>query len=246
MEAKHEDQIDQLRQECAKPDFLSQLFGIDWPPGDSFPEDFRAWEHQRSFQERCKDGLLSRWTAELFMEDHRVHPVRWAAASLGMRSESLVQLLPQLPKAGLRRNYELYPGLIDKSLTEDLVRSLKGLRFRTFGTHNSFCTILHGAIRDATGIAPVPWYCATSLKLGEYERQFASVIDSVTLDGLSVKHSVWLQLGKPLRLAPDRCSKLFYAEHHDAMRNLIAGTGEPEGLAAYQQWLEERKGAAHA
>jgi hypothetical protein len=179
------------------------------------------------------------------MQDHRLEPLPWVAASLGMKPESLAAVLRKLPEAGLRRTYELYTGLIDKSLNEDLVRSLKGLRFRTFGTHNSFCTILHGALREVTGVQPEPWYCATSLELGEYERQFASVIDSVTGEGLSVKHSVWLNLGKPLRLAPDRCSKLFYARHRDEMRGMLAGRGEPEDLHAYLAWIREPQGSGH-
>jgi hypothetical protein len=245
VETKYTDRITHLRNECASPAFLSELFGIPWPPGGAFPEDFRKWQNQRSLRDRCEDGQQSRWLAEFFMQDHRLEPLPWTAAALGVSPNSLKQLLPLLPKAGLRRAYELYPGLLDKSLNEDLVRSLKGLRFRTFGTHNSFCTILHGALRDATGMQPEPWYCWTSLKLGEYERQFASVVDSITGEGLSVKHSVWLNLGKPLRLAPDRCSKLFYAQHHDEMRGMLAGRGEPDDLPAYLQWLAEQRTGGH-
>jgi hypothetical protein len=154
-------------------------------------------------------------------------------------------VLPLLPKVGLRRKYDLYPNVIDKSLSDDLVRSLEGLRFRTFGTHNSYCTILHEALKNATGVTVKPWYCATSLKVEEYPRQFGSTIDSITLEGLSVKHSVWLDLGKPMRLAPDRCSKLFYAENRAKMKGMIAGTGEPEDLSIYLDWLAGKQGNVH-
>jgi hypothetical protein len=241
---KYRDQIARLREECAGTDFLSHLFGITWPPNKDFVDGYYPWAKQRSFHERCGDPLKSRWVAEWFLSDNRLEPLPWMAASMGMKPKSLRAVLPVLPNAGLRRPYELYPDVIDKSLSEDLVRSLKGLRFRTFGTHNSYCTILHGALKDATGVTVEPWYCATSLRVEEYERQFASTLDSITLEGLSVKHSVWLDLGKPMRLAPDRCSKLFYAENRAEMRGMIAGTGEPEDLAVYLEWLA-KKGAGN-
>jgi hypothetical protein len=244
VDEKFAGQIAQLREECVSYEFLYNLFGMTWPPCGEFVEEYHAWAKQRSFHDRCGEPLRSRWVAEWFLSDNRLEPLRWAAASMGMQPKSLAEVLPLLPKAGLRRKYDLYAEVIDKSLSEDLVRSLKGLRFRTFGTHNSYCTILHDALTNATGVTIEPWYCATSLKVEDYPLQFASTIDSVTLEGLSVKHSAWLDLGKPMRLAPDRCSKLFYAENRAEMQGLLAGTGEPEDLSDYLDWLAGSRGAA--
>jgi hypothetical protein len=245
MDEKHMDQIVKLREECVSYDFLCDLFGIAWPPDGEFTAEYLAWATQRSFHDRCGDPLRSRWVAEWFLSDNRLEPIRWAAARMGMQPESLAEILPLLPKAGLRRKYDLYAGVIDKTLSDDLVRSLRGLRFRTFGTHNSYCTTLHAALQDATGVAIEPWYCATSVDLEDYPRKFASTIDSITLKGLSVMHSVWLDLGKPIRLPPDRCSKLFYAENRAEMKDMIAGTGEPEDINDYLNWLAQKKAVVH-
>jgi hypothetical protein len=242
---RHEGQIAQLSTECVSMEFLRDLFGIEWPPSDEFVEEYQAWATQRSFHERCGAPLRSRWVAEWFFSDNRLEPLPWAAASMGMKPESLVEVLPLLPRVGLRRKYDVYPNVIDKSLSDDLVRSLKGLRFRTFGTHNSYCTLLHNTLKDATGVTIKPWYCETSLKVEDYPQQFASTIDSITLEGLSTKHSVWLDLGKPMRLAPDRCSKLFYAENRAEMQGMIAGSGEPEDLNVYLYWIASKKRASH-
>src|SRR5207237_292562 len=131
---------------------------------------------------------VSRCLAEMFLQDHRLQALPWTAARLGMIPDSLEEVLAALPKLGLRRNYHLYPGLIDETLGDDLIRSLRGLRFRTFGTHDSFCELLHAALLEAVGIQIEPSYCATSLALGDYPKLFASTLDSITLEPLSVRH----------------------------------------------------------
>ena len=59
-----------------------------------------------------------------------------------MKPESLDELLPELPRIGLSKN-TIYRQFVEKPLSDDLVRTLPGLRFRTFGTHDfsaSTCT----------------------------------------------------------------------------------------------------------
>ncbi len=245
VEAHQKEQIGHLKTDCVTADFLSQLYGIRWPPGEAFPDDYHAWESQRFPKQRCGGDLVSRWAAEFFMQDNRVQPLPWSAAGLGMTPGALGEVLTLLPKMGMRRNYAVYPGLIDKSLKDDLIRSLRGLRFRTFGTHDAFCELLHAAINEATGYHPERWLCATSTELAEYPLLYASQIDSILLQPLSTKHSVWLDLGKPLSLNPDRFSKLFYARHRDEMRQLLAGRGEPGDMDYYLQRLGKAGGQAH-
>ena len=235
MDAKDAEQIAHLKTQCVPASFLARLYGIDWPPGGDFPADFAHWLGTRAYRPVCDGGLGSRWVAETFLRDHRLRPLPWAAARLGLKPDSLKGLLAAMPGMGLRRNYEVYPGLVDESVGEDLIQSLKGLRFRTFGTHDAFCETLHAAIAQQTGLKPAAWHCATSVKLEEYPRLFAYHLDSITLEPLSVRHSVWLESGKPLHLDPDRFSKLFYVAHREELRPLIAGRGEPEGLGYYER-----------
>jgi len=52
---------------------------------------------------------------------------------------------------------------------------------------------------------------------------------------------MWLDFQKPLSLGPDRCSKLFYAENHHALRPYRAGRQEPDDLEMYQQFFREQE-----
>ncbi len=187
------------------------------------------------------NDVAPRFHIERFLDVQELDSIKFAAAKLGMRTDSLRELLPLLSGIGLRTNYEPYPGLglIQRSLSEDLTRKLPRLRFKTFGTHDVFCQLMHDALRNAFGLEVEPLYCATQDELADAEngfRAFASTWDNLTMQPLSVKHQVWLDLGKPLSLTPDRCSKLFYARNRERLRGHLAGRGEPQNLDVYMRF----------
>lgn len=221
-----------LQVPCVDVEFLTETHAISWPPDDQFGRDFAAWFSSLRQPRQCGEGKVHRYTFEQFVQSQKLLTRAYASARLGMRPESLDELLPELPRIGLSKKYEVYQGIIDASLSEDLVSSLKGLRFRTFGTHDSFCELLHHALHEALGLTIQALFCATADELSE-QRMYASIWDNITLRSLSVKHSVWLDFKKPLSLAPDRCSKLFFAQHYDELKEHLAGREEPRDLRLY-------------
>lgn len=216
---------------CVDVDFLRETYGIAWPPDEQFAGDFAAWLAMRRTVP-CTERKAHRYEFETFLQSQGLLTRNYAAARLGMDPESLDGMLPDLPRIGLSKKYAVYHNITDESLSEDLVRTLPGLRFRTFGSHDSFCELLHHALHQAIGLEIQPLFCATADELGE-QRMYASTWDNITLQPLSVKHSVWLDFKKPLALAPDRCSKLFLARHYDELRPHLAGREEPRDLRFY-------------
>lgn len=213
-------------------EFLKETHKIDWPPDGQFATDLGFWLTSRGRAERCEEGKTDRYAFEAFLQSQNLLTRADASASLGMRPESLDELLPQLPRIGLSKKYEVYPGIIDSSLSDDLVSSLKGIRFRTFGDHDSFCELSHRAIHEALGLTIKGLFCATADELGE-QRIYASTWDNITLKPLSMRHGVWLDFKKPLSLAPDRCSKLFLARHYEELKDHLAGREAPRDLRFY-------------
>jgi len=230
VDAKAEWSIANLKTRCVEPDYLIQLNGITWPVDVQFDRDFASFLNGRA--KPCENGGIDRYRFELFLQSQKLLSRNYAAARLGMTPKSLDGLIPKLPELGLSKKYKVYEGIYEASMSDDLVSMLPGLRFRTFGTHDFFCEFLHNQLRETLKIEINPLYCRTSERLGG-QRMFASTWDNVLLEPLSVKHSVWLDFGKPLSLAPDRCSKLFYAEHHEEMKQYLAGKEEPRGLGDY-------------
>jgi hypothetical protein len=232
VDAQEKKRLGDLQVPCVDVEFLTRTHGIAWPPDGQFERDFGAWFKTLRRATKCDGGKVHRYGFEMFLQSQKLLTRNYAAARLGMQPKSLDALLPALPQLGLSKKYAVYPGIVDESLSEDLIRALPELRFRTFGTHDSFCEILHGGLRDALGIEIRELFCATSEDLGD-QRMFASTWDNITFRPLSVKHSVWLDFKKPITLAPDRCSKLFYAGNYEELRPFLAGREEPRDLSFY-------------
>jgi hypothetical protein len=240
MNAQEKDRFDFLRNgPCVPFQYVPDYYGLSWPLPDELRQDFESWQSQLRRPVSCADGTVSRYDLESFMQRKSVIPKKWMGAQLGMTLASLDELLPRLKEIGMHvQRYVVYPDLIAQSLSEDLVPNLPGLRFRTFSDHNSFCLRLHADIAKTLGIKAQPLFCATSDRLQDYPRQFASQFDCITLAPLSGKHQMWLDFRKPLNLGPDRCSKLLYVENREAIRPFCAGTHEPDDLDGYIQFLE--------
>jgi hypothetical protein len=245
VDAPEQQRFDFLRQgPCVPSQYVRDYYGLPWPLPDDLRTDFEAWQRQLRRRVDCGEGNIPRYELETFMQQKNVVPKKWIGARLGMTVASLDQLLSGLRGIGMRpQRYVAYDDLIDESLSEELVPNLPGLRFRTFSDHNSFCERLHADLEKTLGIKVQPLFCATSDRLHDYPRQFASNFDCITLSPVSGKHQVWLDFRKPLNLGPDRCSKLFYVENRDALRPYCAGTQEPEDLEDYVQVLAGQQNA---
>lgn len=244
MNAQEQERFDSLhRGSCVPITYIRDYYGLPWPLTEHVRADFEVWQRQRGRRRGCAEGAASRYDLEEFMQQKDVMPKKWMAARLGMRVASLDELLARLTDLGMRpQRYAVYADLIAASLSDDLVPTLPGLKFRTFSDHNSFCERLHAEIDKVLGIKVQPLFCETSERLEDYPRQFASNFDCITLAPLSARHQLWLDFRKPLNLGPDRCSKLFYVENRDALRPYCAGTQEPDDLDGYLVLLARQGG----
>ncbi|MGD0898515.1 MAG: hypothetical protein ABR915_11810 [Thermoguttaceae bacterium] len=217
--------------------YVADYYGVTWPFAGDLRHDYDLWESQLRRRPAHGEGQVSRYLIEDFMQRKQVIPKKWMGAHLGMAPASLDALLGRLEGIGLRRQrYVVYPEMIAESLPEDIVPNLRGLRFRTFSDHNSFCARLHAELRDDLHLEVEPLFCATSVELADYPRQYANSFDCITLQPLSGRHQMWLDFHKPMNLGPDRCSKLFYLANHQTLEPFRAGTREPD-LAVYEQFI---------
>ncbi len=222
--------FEMLRQgPCISADYLRDFYGLTYPWHDDLRQDFEKWASGRGRVAQCDEGKLSRYEVESFMRWQRVIPHGWMAVRLGMTRTSFQQTLAELARLGMKlARYAIYAELISESLADDLVLHLGDLRHRTFGDHDSFCERLHEALLQELGIQIEPEYCVTSLRVNDQPPRFAQHVDCLTLDPVSVRHQIWLDFRKPLYLAPDCCSKLYFAQNQEVLRPYIAGAQEPD------------------
>jgi hypothetical protein len=221
---------------CVPVEYVRDYYGLTWPLSVDLRQDFEAWRGRLRRPAHCGDEAVSRYELESFMQQKDVETKKSMGARLGMTVDSLEQVLSHLSGLQMRRQrYDVYPDLVARSLSEDLVRNLPGLKFRVSSDHNAFCARLHSELQNELKIEVEPLFCATSDILQDDSRQYAREFDCITLAPLSGRHQIWLDFRKPLNLGFDRCSKLFYAENREALRPYCAGTQEPDDVDEYIQ-----------
>jgi len=244
--------LEMLRGRMVDEQYVRDYYGVDHiADARELREDMQAYRNS-TFRSPPDEppGLFDRYVIEGFCQARGLLPRKWEAARLGLRVEMLETILQrrlELPTP-LRKEYVQYGCLVEESLTEDLVRSLPDLRYRTFYDHETFCERLHWALRNSLDITEEDmWHaklwCATDATMGDladYPRRYASHFDSLTCQPLSLAHQLWLDFGKPLFLGADRCSRLFFVENEASLQSFVAGSAEPEGLDRYRELLHAR------
>lgn len=242
--------FEMLQDRFIEPQYIADYFGIDnVSSNQELAADIDRYRATLLNPSVVPNGKVDRYALEGFLQARRLLPIKWAAARLGMNEEMLRTIVDRrldLPTP-LRREYIEYGCLIDEGLSDDLVRAIPDLRFRTFYDHESFCERLHEGIRQALAIPAediqaAKLWCATdqelsSMGLSDYPRRYGYYFDCLTCDPISIAHAMWLDFEKPLNLAPDRCSKLIFVRYRGDLEDWVAGTRAPDDLDRYEECL---------
>ena len=225
-------------------EYIEAYYGLAWPFNGGLKVDFDNWRKGRRAPAENTDDLVSRYEIELFFSSNSLTTTKLMAAQLGMDEASLKRFATKKKLRWInmyRNRYFIYENVVSTDFADDLKSALVNLRHRTFGSFNGFCYRLHQDLKTRLMTQNITkLVCATSQKLGETPLQTANAYDCITLLPLSTKHCEWLDFGKPLRLSPDRVSKLFFAKHFEEVEAHLAGTKPPE-LEPYQRFLAENQ-----
>ncbi len=89
---------------CVPTQFIRDFYGLPWPLPDDLGRDFAAWQRQLRRRAKCKDGEVSRYELETFMQQKGVMPKKWMGARLGMTTKSMNDLLLGLDRLQMRPN----------------------------------------------------------------------------------------------------------------------------------------------
>jgi len=250
MPANVQHRFDMLQGRFVDAQYLADYYGLDGLAGNAnLLTDMARYRETLRNAPNPPAGMTDRYLLEGFLQTRRLLPIKWAAARLGMNQPMLVSILDRrmdLPTP-LRKEYVDYGCLVEEGLSEDLIRALPQLRFRTFYDHESFCERLHVALSLALNLADAAvqdgkLWCATDralneFGLGDYPRRYGSYFDCLTCEPLSVAHAVWLDFEKPLSLGPDRCSKLVFVRYREDLDEWVAGTRAPDDLERYEEYV---------
>lgn len=227
------ERIEAARERRCNFAFVREYFGLDFASDEALRRDFLFWMRQRRNDEPLSDETVDRWWLEMFLQDRRLLPVKWAALQLGMTQESFMELRRELGQAGPQLMYHPSPDLVGSSFEQDVFGQFQ-LRTRPASAnghdplhHNSTCQRIHAWIADEFGFVVQPEYCRTSRRVGHQPPHFAKYLDILMLEPVSPVYQVWLDFGKWLTLPPDRCSLYGYAVYQAEVARYLAGREAP-------------------
>ena len=177
-----------------------------------------------------QDGNVSRSLFEGYLQAFEGQTYRWAAAKLGMKEDSLRTLLA-IMSLNAMSPCRAVNGILVGDLKKHILNNLPRLRHMLYASNDAFCARVHREIKEQYGFDVEPLFCATSVALKE--PRFAYEFDCITDEPVAVMHCMWLNLGKPLNLRPDVCSKLTYSANREELRQFVMTSQEPD-LSRYQ------------
>lgn len=222
--------------------FLVRYYGIQLPD-DSFLGMFRAWNAAFSPQRNFfSHDFFDRYALEKFFQYQKMMPMKWAAAALGMDTDSLLSTLNEMSNQGLITLNDFRAG--DQFVREELIRTfyrrIPNLNATFFENHDDYCRQLHRSISQLLHFEIRPLYCLTSIALQEQNLKFAQAFDILTDQPVSIQNEVWLNFNKPISLRPDITSQLSYVRHSATIGRCLFGAvrmvnnNQREKLLAYQ------------
>jgi hypothetical protein len=224
MTAEEQERLDALQRDWITGQEAMALVGVD-PFDPSFEGMLIAYgQTLRGGRWPFKEDKVSRYLLESFLLDQRLISVPNAGARLGMTAASLLTVVSALEDKGLvpagRRELA---NTISLDLIESLHRRLPGTeRAQTFSNQSDYCAKVHAAL-VGMGIAVEPLYCETSRFLGEQPMKLAYDFCRISQQPTSLANRVYMNFGKPLRLPPDVCSRLFFFKHQDELGGFLFG-----------------------
>lgn len=201
--------LHELKSEFASADLIRDIYGLDVDPASDLVAQLNAWASRHYEREApvVEGDAVHRWRLETYLQRERRLSVRWAAARLGMTTPSFRELAERLVDEHLL-DWSTTSQLIREDDVSDIHKNFEGLKWRTFGSVQSFCKMLHEKVEGEFGIIVEPLHCITSESNGEEPVLYAQGFDLLTDQPTSTRHEHWLRTGKPMHLRPDVCATL--------------------------------------
>jgi hypothetical protein len=236
MTSEEDLRLQQARERFCAPDFFGAYYGLDLDRDVALRKDYTFWMHGRE-REPFKDDRVDRWSFELFLQTRDLVSRKWMATQLGMKLNSLTQLLEKLDDLGPAFRYHKSDDLIGKNFGRQLEELIDDFQLRVPDSKKYMAT-LHRRVHEKLSVKIEPEFCATSQEVGDVEPEYGNYWDILTFKPISMKYQTWLSFGKWLTLQPDRCSILFYYRNLEIMRPFRAAFDDPEIPANVAQMLQ--------
>ena len=213
-------QLEILEKRICPVSWASEKYGIDFDYDKRLAGRFMKWAS--TFENR-KDVMgptfIDRFSFELFLQYFKLVPLKYASIHLGMTVRSFENVLRKMDADGeFSHNLDFDSKVIEDTLVGNLIRHFPKLDGISFVSQTEMCQALHEEIENEYELEVEKVFCETSKLIDEPPYQYAYEFDALTLEPMSIKYQLWMDLGKPIVLKPDACSVRNF--HHCKMNRL--------------------------
>ncbi len=218
--------VEALQRDWITPEEAKDIVGVNpWDP--SLEGMLLAYgQTLRNSPSPFKEGYVSRFMLEGYLQDHRFITERAASVRLGMTLESFLKVISALEERGLVPPSRGCPaGTVSLDVVENIHQRLPGPhKKQLFISASDYCAKLHIKIKNQLSIEVEPVFCTTSQALKETPLVYAYDYCRISGQPTGLPNRVYMNFGKPLRLAPDICSRLFFFKHQEELNALVLGS----------------------
>lgn len=219
---------------------IKTKYGIDLDKNMHLLAQYRIWVegYRKDFEKVLSfeaQKLIHRNLLELFFQYRELVPIKYAAISLAMNPEDLERVLNKACEKEYitesERNGD-FNGVFRLS-TLKFWKRFKSLQHRIFLDHDNFIDHFYSAIKTELGIndmtPPIKCFAASSIS----QNDCAITFDSITGQPLGLRFQEFLNIPKPIQLAPDVCSIKTYKDNESFLSGKMLGRISQEYITLF-------------
>lgn len=222
-----QDRLQKIRPPDWDKDVFVDWYGVDlWGEAKGLSRYLDTWSlHRMHLKDVRTETHVNRIAFERYLKSNNLMPLAFAADRLAIPRETLPGLLNKMAsECYLMADSSWNQGVCATTLPENLPDLLPSFPKRVYTNVTSRIHAFHKAARKDVDDNLMMVETET-LEGGERKPGYNR--DILTLEPVALGDSVWLELGKPVSLPPDVCSKRTYLEFREQLDDVRMGP-EPE------------------
>jgi hypothetical protein len=203
---------------------LAAWLGIRFAAAHPLLAQFQMW-NTGSYEAAYEDSpTIDRGRFGTFLNSRSYVPLRAAALEFALTVTCFQEVMAAAESKNLAFPEEtrgVFPGVYSAEFIAGFFKRFKSMCDRTFPNSDVFFARLHHQFKEHLAMMVEPVTCLTSELLGE--SHYATSMDAITQQPMSLPYQVFLDTRLPAQLRPDACSWLTYFQFEEILKPALLG-----------------------
>jgi hypothetical protein len=219
--------------EWPAPD-IEDWFGIELAQCQPLLRQYEIWLTGNPDAAYRSGDSINRSKFEIFLNSRHLMTIKAAALQLALEEACFRDVMNAAKQKGFVSDAEArgdFPNFFRSELVSEFHKRFPKLREKIFPSLAVYYDRLHTEIQRVLNVRVAPLKCPTARLFGEDD--YATSLDAITAEAMSIRFKVFLDTKRPLQLRPDACSWLTYFRFESILQPCLLGP--PPELTSDQQ-----------